>query len=92
MSEQSEKAIKRNEIEKWPADNGVVAKRVRHSSGGEHRDMLEIYGTRKDRYKGLDGEVRTEPRQVKVAELPAGNAYDVLVGLAEAHGYKLEGK
>ncbi len=84
--------IERETIDEWSADNGVVVKRVRHSTQDGHRDMIEIYGTRQDRYKGLNGDVRTESRKVKVAELPEGNAYDVLVGLAEAHGYKLEGK
>lgn len=49
-----------------------------------------IYGTRCDSSRDLDGTVsRSRRRHVRLAELPAANSHEILLALAEYHGYAL---
>lgn len=76
-------------LDEYSADHGVRVDRVSRNGLEERTEFVKVYATREDRYHGLDGETTTNSRQVIVNEMPAGVAYEVLVGLAEAHGYRL---
>ena len=72
---------------------GVKVERVVRSGYEKDQKLLKVYGLRKDRYRSLDGDGTKEvERDVKIAEFPSEVATEVLFGLAEAHGYELEGK
>lgn len=72
----------------------VTAKEVlRTGFDGEEHEFVKIYGTRTERYGALDGGGETEvERDVKLAEFPEDVTTEVLFGLAELHGYRLEAK
>jgi hypothetical protein len=81
--------------ETWTHDMmGVEVRRVRKEQiGHEDRVRLKVYGKRRDTYQGLQGNRTNEvERLVEIASLAPQNASEVLHGLAEAHGYKLEEK
>lgn len=72
---------------------GTVVERVVRHGYEEDQKLLKVYGTRTDTFSALDGSGRQEvERKVKIAEFPPTVATEVLFGLAEAHGYELEGK
>jgi len=76
--------------DEFRADNGVRVKRVSNNEVEGPKDWLKVYGTREDRFASLGGgEPNTVSREVLINEMPANVAYEVLVGLAEAHGYEL---
>lgn len=79
-------------VEQYPADQGTRADLVRRNGYREDQSVVKCYGTRQDRYSGFDGETTTAERKVKIAEMPENVTYEVLLALAEYHGYKLEGK
>lgn len=81
-------------VETWrDRKMGVKVERVVRSGYEEDQPLLKVYGTRTDQYGSLDGEGTTEStRWVKLAEFSPTVATEVLFGLAEAHGYELEGK
>ena len=78
-------------LDEFRAANGVKVERVSRNGYEERHEVIKVYGTRSDRYSGFNGEVTERKRKVKIAEFPAGNTYEILVGLAEAHGCELEG-
>jgi len=76
--------------DEFRADNGVRVKRVSRTAVEGPKEWVKVYGTREDRFASLDGgEPNTVSREVLINEMPANVAYEVLVGLAEAHGYEL---
>lgn len=79
-------------LEQHSADHGTRADLVRRNGYEEDQKVVKVYGTRSDRFVGFDGEETTADREVKIAEMPESNSYEVLLALAEYHGYKLEGK
>lgn len=77
-------------LNEFRADNGVLVKRVSRNAAEGRREWVKIYGTREDRFVSLDGgEPNTVSRKVLINDMPANVAYEVLAGLAEAHGYEL---
>lgn len=71
---------------------GVKVEREVWRRNGEERRRLVVYGKRKDRHISFDGEKATRERFVKLGEFSETVATEVLFGLAEAHGYELEGE
>jgi hypothetical protein len=78
--------------DEYTADFGVKVEEVSRNGYEERQEIVKIYATRKDRHRTFDGDVAETSRYVKVAEFPGSVAYEVLVGLAEAHGYDLEAR
>lgn len=74
------------------ADYGVTVKRVSRNAWEGRQEVIKVYGTRSNRYVGLDGEETSHERDVMIADFPSDNAWEILVGLAEALGYRLEAK
>lgn len=81
-------------LEEYSADNGVRVDDVQRENplNGETKRLLKVYGTRCDRFNGLDGEETKVRRKVKIAQFPETNGYDILCGLAEVYGYELRPK
>ena len=77
-------------LDEFRADNGVRVKRVSRNAAEGRKEWVKVYGTREDRFASLDGgEPNTVSRKVLINDMPANVAYEVLTGLAEAHGYEL---
>lgn len=75
-------------------DLGVRVERVvRTRPDGEEVRWLTVHRKRRVKFGSLtgDGETRTISH-VRVAEFPESVATEVLFGLAEVHGYDLEGE
>jgi len=91
---QEEPDITDEVLEEYSAENGVRVESVERENplNAETTRLLKVYGTRRDRYSGLDGEETTVARKVKIAQFPEANGYDILCGLAEAYGYELRPK
>ena len=65
----------------------------RRGYDGEQHEYFKVYRRESHRYGSSDGSgPRAVEQYVKVAEFPGKVATEVLFGLAEAYGYKLEGK
>lgn len=79
-------------LEQHRADHGVRTDLCRRNGYEEDTAILKVYGTRRDKYRGFDGEVTSEPRKVMLAEMPESVGWEVLQGLAEYYGFKLEAK
>lgn len=81
-------------VEQHNARNGVRTDVVVRENplNGETKKLLKVYGTRSDRYSGLDGGETVRKRKVKIAQFAETNGYDILQGLAEAYGYELRPK
>jgi hypothetical protein len=74
-------------LDEYDAESGVRVVRVSRNGLEERSEWIKVYGTRSDTYASLDGNAPTEvSRRVIINEMPANVAYEVLVGLAEAHG------
>lgn len=78
-------------VEQYAAPHGTRADLVRRTGHVDDVDFVKVYGTRADTFGDSDGEDTTSERQVKLAEIAESNSYEVLVALAEYHGYRLEG-
>lgn len=77
-------------LDEFRADNGVRVKRVSRNAAEGRKEWVKVYGTREDRFASLDGgEPNTVSRKVLINHMPANVAFEVLAGLAEAHGYEL---
>lgn len=74
------------------AGSGVRADLAERNGYRENQNVVKVYGTRTDRYSGFDGTETRSKREVKIAEMPESVSYEVLLGLAEYHGYELEDK
>ncbi len=81
-------------IEEYSAENGVRVDAVERENplNDETTRLLKVYGTRRDRYSGLDGEETVRRRKVEIAQFPESNGFDILCGLAEVYGYELRPK
>lgn len=72
---------------------GVKVETVLRHGYEEDVKYTKIYGKRENTYGTLTGEgSRVREHYVLLAEFPGSVATEVLFGLAEAHGYELEGK
>jgi len=77
-------------LDEFRADNGVRVKRVSRNAVEGPKEWVKVYGTREDRFATLGGgEPNSVSRKVLINDMPANVAYEVLTGLAEAHGYEL---
>ena len=80
-------------LEEVQADHGVTAQKVSRNGHEECQEVVKIHGRREDRFSSLDGEKpKTVERSVPLAEFPEENAFEVLVGLAELYGHRMEEK
>ena len=71
----------------------VKVQKVIRAGMDEDQRLLKVYAKRSSVYGTLDGSGTEEVTQYqKLAELEPQSATEVLFGLAEAHGYELEGK
>lgn len=80
--------------EKWSHNEmGVLVERVTRHGIEEDQKLLKVFRPRKVKHGRLDGQGTQEvERMEKIAEFTPQAATEVLFGLAEAHGYDLEGK
>lgn len=72
---------------------GVKVEKVIRAGMEENERLLKVYAKRRELYGTLTGEGTEEVEQyAKVGEFSPRVSTEVLFGLAEAHGYDLEGK
>lgn len=92
MSVTQDDETKDRTLQEYRADHGVRVERVSRNGYEERQEVIKVFGTREDEFKGFDGDVTKSRRKVQIADLPESNAYEILVGLAEAYGYDLQPK
>jgi hypothetical protein len=86
--------VKRETTDTWRVDDlGVKVEKIEISRADRSVTRFDVFRKRKQAYTTLDGsEIVERDRWQKVAELSEQDSTEVLFGLAEVHGYDLEGK